>query len=102
MRNNNVLKNGIPISVSLNPTLERESFQPKKLQNKKRLFLIAGLAIVIAISISIIAKFLVYLIDLFTNIAFYGNFSIEPSSPAHHNYGMFVILVPVIGGLIVG
>ncbi len=102
MKNNNVLKNGIPVSVSLNPTLERESFQPKKLQDKKRLFTIAGLAVVIAISISIIAKFLVYLIDLFTNIAFYGTFSIQPASPAHNNYGLFVIVVPVIGGLIVG
>lgn len=102
MRNVNVLKNGIPISVSLNPVLEKENFQPKKLHEKKRLFTIAGLAILIAISISIIAKFLVYLIDLITNIAFYGHFSIQPASPVHNNYGVFVIVIPVIGGLIVG
>lgn len=102
MRNINVSKNGIPISISLNPTLERENFQPKKPQDKKRLLTIAGLAILIAISISIIAKFLVYLIDLITNIAFYGHFSIQAASPAHNNYGVFVIIIPVIGGLIVG
>lgn len=102
MKNNNVLKNGIPISVSLNPTLERENFQPKKPQDKKRLFTIASLAVIIAICISIIAKFLVYLIDLITNISFYGNFSVQPASPANNNCGLFVILVPVIGGLIVG
>lgn len=102
MRNSNIVKNGIPISLSLNPTLEGEIVQPKKLHDKKRLFIIAGLAVIIAISISIIAKFLVFLIDLFTNIAFYGNFSIDPVSPANNNYGVFVVIVPVIGGLIVG
>ncbi|TSJ38953.1 chloride channel protein [Fluviicola chungangensis] len=102
MRNNQILNNGIPISISLNPALERENFEPKKPYNKKRLFTISALAILIALLVSLIAKLLVYLIDLITNIAFYGNFSIENSSPADNTYGLFVIVIPVIGGLIVG
>lgn len=102
MRSNNILNKGIPISISLNPTLESENFETKKPYNKKRLFAISSLAVLIALCISFIAKLLVYLINLITNISFYGNLSIESSSPADNTYGLFVIAVPVIGGLIVG
>lgn len=102
MRNKNILNNGIPISISLNTTLERENFQPKKSYNKKRVFTISAIAFLIAICVSFIAKLLVYLIDLITNISFHGNFSIEHSSPADNTYGLFVIAIPAIGGLIVG
>ena len=102
MRNNHILNNGIPISISLNPVLEQAHFQARKPYDKKRIFTISALAVLIAVCISFIAKLLVYLIDLFTNISFYGNFSIEPSSPADNAYGLFVIVIPAIGGLIVG
>lgn len=102
MRKNDVLGNGIPISISLDPTLERENFQPKKTNNKRRVFTISALAILIAAGVSLIAKALVYLIDLITNISFYGNFSFEYASPADNTLGIFVIAIPAIGGIIVG
>jgi chloride channel protein, CIC family len=94
--------NGIPISMSLKPTLEAENIQSPLVTNKKRLLKISALAVLIAMAISFIAKVLVYLIDLFTNISFFGNFSFDHSSPANHQVGVFVIIIPVIGGLIVG
>lgn len=97
-----MLNNGIPVSISLDPTLQREGILTKKQYNKKRLFQLSIIAILIAVCISFIAKLLVYLIDLITNIAFYGNFSIEPSNPANNTYGLFVIAIPIIGGLVVG
>jgi chloride channel protein, CIC family len=102
MKKNNVLNNGIPISVSLNPTLEAENFKPRRGENKKRLLLISLVALFIAIIVSFIAKLLVFLIDLFTNISFYGNFSFDHSNPADNTLGAWVILIPVIGGVIVG
>lgn len=102
MKSKNTLNNGIPISVSLKPLLESENIKNKNPQNKKRLLTISALSIVIAISISYIAKLLIHLINLITNISFYGNFSIDPSSPADNQLGLFVIIVPAIGGLIVG
>ena len=101
MRNKNILNNGIPISISLNTTLGRENFKPQKPYNKKRVFTISALTFLIAICVSFIAKLLVYLIDLITNISFHGNFSIEHSSLADNTYGIFVIAIPAIGGLIV-
>src|SRR3954470_11330303 len=100
MRNN--LSEGIPISISLNPALEAENFQPRKGENKKRLLIISCIAFGIAVMVSFIAKLLVSLIDLLTNISFYGNFSFTHTSPATHSLGIFVIVIPALGGILVG
>ena len=49
-----------------------------------------------------VAKILVELIHFFTQLFFYGRFSVEYATPAGHELGAWVILVPVIGGIIVG
>lgn len=92
----------IPISISLDSTLEAEKITSKPINNKKRIIGISLLAILVAATISIIAKLLVHLIDLITNLSFYGKFSVEASSPFHNQLGLWVILIPVIGGVIVG
>jgi H+/Cl- antiporter ClcA/predicted transcriptional regulator len=97
-----VHSNSIPVSISLASTLEAENIQPKITRNKKRLLLISSLAILVAISISFIAKGLVFLINLITNISFHGSFSIASSSPAGNSLGLWVILIPAVGGIIVG
>ncbi|MBZ0245093.1 MAG: hypothetical protein K8H85_04015, partial [Cyclobacteriaceae bacterium] len=102
MRTVNEQGNGIPISISLDPTLEKENFQPKKTHNKRRTLTVSGLAVLIAAGVSIIAKGLVYLIDAITNISFYGSFSFDHANPADNTLGLFVIAIPAIGGLIVG
>lgn len=102
MADNTFLKSGIPISISLNPTLEAENIRPQITRNKGRMLMIASLAIVIAIAISFIAKFLVFLIDFVTNIAFYGRFSMVHSSPANNSLGWYVVFIPAIGGIVVG
>ncbi|HXU25890.1 MAG TPA: chloride channel protein, partial [Bacteroidia bacterium] len=96
------LNTGIPISISLTPTLEAENVKPKTIKDKTRLITIALLAVLIAVLVSFIAKLLVYLIDLFTNISFYGKFSLEHTSPADNTLGWLVIIMPAIGGVIVG
>lgn len=96
------LHNSIPISVALNPTLQAEDIQPIVTQNKKRLLNISMAAILVAVCISFIAKLLVYLIYLITNISFFGKFSILDSGPAQNTLGLWVIAIPAIGGLIVG
>jgi H+/Cl- antiporter ClcA len=92
----------IPISVSSDSTLEAENIKTKSLYNKKRIAGISMLAIIVGITISVIAKLLIHLIDLITNISFYGNFSTEASSPVGNQLGIWVIFIPAIGGVIVG
>lgn len=99
MKKEDVLQKGIPIAVSLN---DQTNNNLKAYQDKKRLIRISLLAFGIAVVISFIAKFLVKLIDLFTNISFYGSFSPDHHLPANNSLGLWVIAVPAIGGVIVG
>jgi chloride channel protein, CIC family len=96
------LQNRIPVSILLDPTLEAENIKPPISFNKQRLLIVSSLAVVIAGCISIIAKLLVYLINLITNISFHGNLSTDGVSPAHNSLGLFVIFVPALGGIVVG
>ncbi len=63
---------------------------------------IALLAVALGVVGGFVAQALTALIGLITNIAFYGRLSTEFVSPAGNQLGIFVVLVPVVGGLIVG
>lgn len=63
---------------------------------------ITAVAIVIGLAAALIAQVLLRVIGLITNLAFYGRVSTVFSSPAGNHLGLFVILVPPVGGLIVG
>jgi CIC family chloride channel protein len=67
-----------------------------------RVFFLSGLAIAIGAVGAIVARILIALIDLITNIAFYGHLSFAFRSPAANTLGPVVIIIPVIGALIVG
>jgi H+/Cl- antiporter ClcA/predicted transcriptional regulator len=67
-----------------------------------RVLIISGWSIVLAVATGFIAQALVAIIGLVTNISFYGRFSFAFVSPANHRLGAFVVIVPVIGGVIVG
>ncbi|MBO9727423.1 MAG: chloride channel protein [Chitinophaga sp.] len=68
----------------------------------RRVFYLSMQAAVNAIAIGFVAKGLVMLIALITNISFHGKFSFEETGPAGNNLGLMVISVPIIGSLIVG
>ncbi|TKK69407.1 chloride channel protein [Ilyomonas limi] len=93
----------IPVSPSLNSTFDNtDNTLPEKPHLSGRVFFLSLQAVVNAIIIGVIAKVLVLLIQLITNIAFYKQFSFEPSSPAGNHWGWMVIFVPIIGSIIVG
>jgi CIC family chloride channel protein len=68
----------------------------------RRVLVITAIAIGIGVVAAYVAKALLALIALFTNIFFYGRFATAPVSPVGHHLGPFVIVVPVIGALIIG
>jgi len=94
--------NSIPVSVSLDETISQQNFIASDSVDKKRILFISVLAVLIGACISAIAKLLVDLINLITNISFHHQFSFAHSTPATNSYGLLVIVVPVIGGIIVG
>ncbi|MEX3925273.1 chloride channel protein [Paraburkholderia sp. BR10936] len=63
---------------------------------------ISALAAVIGALATLAAFVLLSLIHWFTNLFFFGQFSFADRSPALNTLGPWVIVVPVIGGLIVG
>ncbi|HNP18689.1 MAG TPA: chloride channel protein [Fulvivirga sp.] len=81
---------------------EKRGMKSVKGENKIRLITISGIAFLVAVLVSFIAKFLFYLIDLITNISFYGSTSLDHTLPADNTLGLYVIIVPAIGGLIIG
>ncbi len=67
-----------------------------------RMLLLSAMAIVIGVMSAFIAYALVQLIGLITNVSFYQRWSTSFISPANNHLGLLVILVPMIGGLIIG
>lgn len=70
-------------------------------QDSRILFLSAA-AVVIGLGAAVVAKALIALIALFTNIFYYGEFSAMARPPSMEHWGTAFILVPVVGGLIIG
>lgn len=93
---------GLPVAPSLLPVLAAEHLLPSPSRAPRRLLRVAGLAVGIGATISVVAKGLVYLINLVTNLAFYGTWSVAYHGPAGNHLGWFVVLLPALGGLVVG
>jgi H+/Cl- antiporter ClcA len=67
-----------------------------------RVLPITGLAVLIGVLSAYVAVVLLKLISFFTNVFFFQRFTTAPASPGDTHLGIWVILVPVIGGLVVG
>jgi chloride channel protein, CIC family len=67
-----------------------------------RMGLVASLAAAIGVVAGLIAYALYDLIGLFTNLAYYHQWSFHFRSPENTTLGPWVIVIPVIGGLIIG
>ena len=67
-----------------------------------RVALISVLAAAVGSLAAVIAYALYNLIGLFTNISFYHQWSFHFRSPQHTPLGYWVILIPVVGGLLIG
>ncbi|HKD37382.1 MAG TPA: chloride channel protein, partial [Pirellulales bacterium] len=69
-----------------------------------RLVWLSLLAVVIGLACAVVALVLQRLIAFFTNVFYFQRFEIphELISPANNSLGLLAILVPVVGGLIIG
>jgi len=68
----------------------------------RRVLLLSAMALVIGAIGSVVAYVLIWLIAAITNLAFYHRLSVAPAVPQDHHLGLWVVLVPVTGALIVG
>ena len=84
---------------------ERPPRAPKELGDfttTYRVVPIAALAVVIGVFAALVALALLRMIGLFTNLFFFQRWSTELATPADHQLGPLVVLVPVAGALIIG
>jgi len=93
---------GLPVDASLAPTLAAVRAPVQAPIVNRRVVYISLISIVVAAGAGLVAQALTRLIGLITNLSFYGRFSTTFSSPAYNHLGPWVVVVPVIGGIIVG
>jgi CIC family chloride channel protein len=68
----------------------------------RRVLVLSGLAVGIGVAAALVAYALVWLIAVITNLAYYQRFSSQFVSPAGNHLGGWAVLVPAIGGLVIG
>ena len=93
---------GLPVSPSMGPALEAADVPVRSGLVDRRTVLLCLLSVVLASAAAVAAQALVRLIWLVTNLSFHGRLSLQPAQPTTAHLGVWVILVPVVGGLIVG
>jgi H+/Cl- antiporter ClcA len=67
-----------------------------------RIHFLSTIAILIGVLAAFVAKALLLLIALFTNLFYFAEWSFAARAPSMDHWGPYFILVPVIGGLIIG
>jgi H+/Cl- antiporter ClcA len=86
----------------MNELVERIDDRLADFTRDKRVLILSAIAVVLGAMSAVVAYVLVWLIAVINNLAFYQIFSASFRSPDQHRLGLFVLLVPVIGGLIIG
>lgn len=89
------------------PQVEMEPTEPPRKGNfgialEFEVVKISGYALLVGAIGGLVAEGLLELIYFFTNLCFYGRFSFAVSSPVHNHLGLSVVLIPTIGGGLVG
>jgi H+/Cl- antiporter ClcA len=68
----------------------------------RRVLLLSAMAILIGVMAACLAWALLWLIGVITNLAYYQKLSAELTSPAGNHLGLWGLLVPMVGGLLIG
>ena len=92
----------LPVAPSLGPVLDGARMPQERRPVDRRVVWMSVVAVVLALAVGLVARALMLLISLITNLAFYGRWSLTLVSPAGHHLGVWMVLVPIAGGLVVG
>jgi CIC family chloride channel protein len=93
---------GLPVAPGMSAALDAVNFPQEKARIDKRVVIISLASMALAVAAVFVAQALTRLIALVTNISFFGKFSFALSAPSGNSLGLLVLIIPVIGGLIVG
>lgn len=95
---------GLAVAPGLELVAESAQVPPPRSTIDRRVLKLCGETILLGIATGFVAQALVALIGLITNLAFYGRISLEEVSPAPAvaSLGLWVIVIPIVGALVVG
>ncbi|RKH00603.1 chloride channel protein, partial [Corallococcus sp. CA047B] len=92
----------LPVAPSMGPALANLRAPRLHESVDRRAVFISAMAVVLAVVAALVAQGLGALIHFFTNLAFFGRLSVQPASPGDNRLGLWVIVVPVLGAIVVG
>src|SRR6187402_25357 len=92
----------LPLAPALDPALAQAHMPSRLPRLRRRLVAATLIAMALAAVVAVISYGLTRLIALVTQVAFFGQWSTAWVSPAVNQRGVWVIVIPVVGGLIVG
>ena len=92
----------LPVAPSLQPALDQVVTPPAAPAVDARTVAVSAAAVAIGVAAAFIARLLTMLIGLITNVTFHGRLSTAFVEPTTAVIGPWVIVAPVVGGLIVG
>jgi chloride channel protein, CIC family len=93
---------GIPLGLSMAPTLEQAQMPVESSLIDARIVLITAVSVVLAVVVALVAQVLIRLIWLITNAAFHGRCSFASATPPTEQVSLCMIGVPIAGAVIVG
>src|SRR5713226_8886155 len=97
---------GAELSMKIAPVNRRSNAKPPEdlgdFTTTLRVLPISGLAIVIGAVCAVLALVLLRLIGLFTNLFYFGRWSTAMVSQVGNHLGIFSVLIPIGGALIIG
>jgi CIC family chloride channel protein len=93
---------GVPVSPALELVANAAQVPTEPALVDRRVVFISLLSILLGLAAGGVSVVFMRLIAFVTNLAFFQTVSLESVSPADNHLGLMVIVVPVIGGLIVG
>src|SRR4051794_41847864 len=93
---------GLPVSPSLELVSDFAQTPTEPALVDRRVVFISLLSILLGLAAGGISVVFMRLIALVTNLAFYQQISLETVSPAGNHLGLMGIVVPVIGGGVLG
>ena len=93
---------GLPVAPSLEPALDAFVVPPEYSSVDSRVALVSGISVVVGAGAAVVAGMLARLIGLITNLAYFGRWSTAFTAPSTERLGMWSVLVPVVGAVIVG
>lgn len=93
---------GLPVAAGFGVTLDYANVPQQSILVDKRVMLISALAVLLGVACGYMAQLLQNVIGFITTMAFFGHASFKAAPLIENHIGLWIIAIPVIGGLIIG